>query len=204
MSRQQHWEEVYQTKDAESVSWFQPMPENSLKLIKRADPASLAPVIDVGGGASRLVDCLLDGGWQDVSVLDIAKSALAVSQQRLQDRAALVQWLTGDVTLFDFPKDRYGVWHDRAVFHFLTLEADRQAYAQRLRHALKPGGFAVIAAFAPDGPEKCSGLPVCRHSEESMLAQLGEGFRLIDRLREDHVTPGGKTQSFVYALMQND
>ncbi len=202
MTRHQHWEKIYQSKAASEVSWFQEAAAVSLTLIRRVGPDPVAPIIDVGGGASTLVDGLLDAGHQQITVLDIAGSALAVARQRLGERAAQVTWIESDVLTALLPAARYALWHDRAVFHFLTDAADRAQYVAKVRHAVQTGGHVIVASFAPDGPLRCSGLEVMRYSPETMLAQFGEGFELLDSIREDHSTPSGAAQAFVYCLFR--
>lgn len=197
MERKDHWEEVYRTKSADEVSWFQPSPTISLELIRGSGLPRDAALIDVGGGASRLVDALLDEGYSDLTVLDIAGSALARSRERLGSRAAAVEWLEADATTVALPK-RYDLWHDRAVFHFLTSAEDRAAYLERLGRHLAPGGCVIVATFALDGPESCSGLPVQRYSQETLTQTLDSGLALEAVVPEVHTTPAGKTQSFVY------
>ncbi len=197
MDRKQHWEDVYRQKQPNEVSWFQPKAEISIALIKASGIAPADPVIDVGGGASRLVDSLLDAGYRDVSVLDIAAAAMAHSRERLAGRAAQVNWLEADATAFT-PPQQYALWHDRAVFHFLTDPADRSAYRKALDAGLCSGGHLIIATFAPDGPDTCSGLPVRRYSPEALSAELGEGFVLAETATETHQTPAQKEQRFVY------
>lgn len=197
---QDHWERIYRTKDPTQVSWYQPEPRLSLDLIRRVAPDHDAAIIDVGGGASTLVDGLLDAGYRDVAVLDLAPSALAISQQRLGDRAGQVTWLAGSILDVPLPAATYAIWHDRAVFHFLTDRQSRARYVARTSHAVRPGGHVIVASFSPEGPPKCSGLDVARYSPEGMHAEFGEGFRLLDSVREDHHTPSGITQAFVYCL----
>ena len=200
MSRRDHWERVYRTKGAADVSWYQPEATVSLDLIRRVAPEHDAPIIDVGGGASTLVDGLLDAGYERVTVLDLAASALAVSQRRLGARAGLVTWLDADVLSAALPNATYSVWHDRAVFHFLTDPADRARYVAQVHDAVRPGGYVIVASFAPEGPTRCSGLDVVRYSPETMHAQFGPDFHLLDSVREEHRTPSGMTQAFVYCL----
>jgi len=197
MERKQHWEDVYTNKQPTDVSWFQPRPEISLALIEASGIAHDAAIIDMGGGASRLVDCLLDAGFSDVSVLDIAGAALRHAQQRLGERSSRVNWIEADATSFAPPR-QYALWHDRAVFHFLTEAADRAAYRQRLAQALQPGGHLIIATFALDGPTVCSNLPVQRYSPETLGAELGDEFDLVETRTELHITPARKEQRFVY------
>jgi SAM-dependent methyltransferase len=192
-----HWEKIYSEKDAEAVSWFQPRAEMSLKLIANAGIQETDPVIDIGGGAARLVDGLLEAGYSDVTVLDISGAALAVAKNRLGPRAAAVKWIEADITGAALP-GKYALWHDRAVFHFLKNPDDRRKYAEAARSFLLPRGHLVISAFAPDGPEKCSGLEIVRHSPESLQAELGGGFELAETQHEAHRTPFGTEQKFVY------
>jgi SAM-dependent methyltransferase len=201
---QDHWERIYRTKDPTQVSWYQPQSRLSLELIRRVSPDLDAPIIDVGGGASTLVDGLLDAGYRHVTVLDLSPTSLALARQRLGARAALVTWLAADVRAVPLLADRYAVWHDRAVFHFLTDPADRARYVGQARLAVRSGGYALVASFAPDGPAKCSGLNVVRYSPEAMHGEFGASFRLLDSVREEHHTPAGATQAFVYCLCRVD
>ncbi len=195
--RKAHWEKIYREKREDETSWFQPRPETSLTLIEASGEKPQSPLIDVGGGASRLVDHLLETGWQDLTVLDISSAALETSRQRLGERAKAVQWLEADLLEAELPGP-WRIWHDRAVFHFLVDQADRQRYIAQLRANLEPGGHCIIATFALDGPEMCSGLPVQRYSPETLAETLGSEFRLQQTLGEQHRTPAGKVQSFVY------
>lgn len=197
MNRQEHWNQVYRTKATDNVSWYQHRPEVSLSLIAASGIGRNAGVIDVGGGASVLVDCLLDSGYSQLAVLDVSAVALAHSRVRLGDRAAGIEWFESDVTAFN-PPHRYGLWHDRAVFHFLTLAEDRRNYLASLRNSLQPGGSVIIATFALDGPAKCSGLDVVRYDEQSMLAELGTEFQLLEIRHEVHLTPWQSEQRFIY------
>jgi len=201
MDHKQHWDEVYAQKAEDAVSWFQPRPETSLALIASAGLTQTDALIDVGGGASRLVDALLSEGFTDVTVLDIAAAALEKSRTRLGKDADRVRWIAADVTRWT-PERRYRLWHDRAVFHFLTTPAERLAYRRALEAALEPGGTAIIASFALDGPERCSGLPVQRYAPETLAAELGPAFRLKGFRREEHRTPAGKIQRFQYSLFR--
>jgi SAM-dependent methyltransferase len=200
MARREHWERIYQTRAASDVSWYQPEATVSLDLIRRIAPDLDAPIIDVGGGASTLVDGLLDAGYRQVAVLDIAKTALAVARQRLGERAMRVTWIESDVLSAPLPLAHFAVWHDRAVFHFLTDLRDRERYVAKTHETVRPGGHVIVASFAPEGPTQCSGLDVVRYSPETMHAQFGHDFRLLDSVREEHHTPSGVTQSFVYCL----
>lgn len=203
MQRQTHWDEVYAAKGEAEVSWFQASPEPSLGLIRRAGVGADAAIVDVGGGASRLVDALLDSGFSDVTVLDLSAAALARAQARLGDRAAQARWIVADATGWR-PERRYDLWHDRAAFHFLVDPADRAAYVGVLKQALAPGGQVILAAFAPDGPEKCSGLPVMRHDAASFAQELGPGFTLVEELAHEHATPWGSVQRFRFAAFRRD
>ena len=200
MMQRDHWESIYHSKPAWEVSWYQREATISRAHIQRVTPELDSPIIDVGGGASTLVDGLLDAGYRAVTVLDLAPSALAVAQQRLGERAGRVRWSASDVLTTPLPAARYAVWHDRAVFHFLTDPKDRMRYVAQTRWVVRPGGHVIVASFAPEGPARCSGLEVVRYSPEMMHAQFGQGFRLLDSVREDHHTPSGVTQAFVYCL----
>ena len=199
--RQAHWQNVYQTKGEREVSWFQESPTISLDLIRATGVNAEASIIDIGGGASRLVDTLIDEGFRSIAVLDLSEKALANSRERLGGRAKHVSWIIADVTVWQ-PDNHYDVWHDRAAFHFLTAPADRAAYAECIRKAVNPGGYVIIGTFAPDGPERCSGLPVIRHDAASLSAMLGRSFRLIESRRHDHQTPGGSLQRFQFSWFQ--
>lgn len=196
-----HWDRVYRSKPADRVSWYQAHAGLSLAIIRQTglDPAA-ARVIDVGAGASVLVDDLLDAGYRHLTLLDIAEPALAVSRARLGERAGLVDWRVGDVTTADLPAAGYDIWHDRAVFHFLTRAADRRRYVEQVRHAVRPGGYVIVATFGPNGPLQCSELDVCRYDAESLHGEFGEGYELVGQRTELHATPAGKTQEFVYCL----
>jgi SAM-dependent methyltransferase len=199
--RQAHWQDVYTNKAENEVSWFQESPAPSIELIMQIGAAHTCPVIDIGGGASRLVDDLIDKGFDDITVLDLSEVALQVAKSRLGDRAAKVDWIAADVTTWE-PLRTYGIWHDRATFHFLTDEHDRTAYVQRLKQAVKVGGHAIIATFALDGPERCSGLLVVRYDPESLARILGPAFELTDRRQHRHATPWGTEQSFQFSMFR--
>lgn len=199
--RQGHWESVYASKGENQVSWFQETPAISLELIGLAGAVPGSGIIDIGGGASRLVDCLVSRGYEDVTVLDLSAAALAAARSRLGEIAGRATWIAADVTRWE-PSRSYDVWHDRAAFHFLTEHADQAAYVVRLRRALRPGGHAIIGTFAPDGPERCSGLLVSRYDSASLAATLGRGFELIDARRHEHVTPWGATQKFQFSTFR--
>ena len=196
--RQAHWQQVYTSKDERAVSWFEAVPLGSLDLIRATGIGRDAAIIDIGGGASRLVDALLDEGFRDLTVLDVSREALAKSKARLGARGASVQWLGADVTIWQ-PARRYDLWHDRAALHFLTAPDERAAYAERFMRAVRPGGHVIIATFAPDGPERCSGLPVVRHDADSLAALLGPSFELIENRRHEHSTPAGAVQKFQFS-----
>jgi ubiquinone/menaquinone biosynthesis C-methylase UbiE len=196
----EHWEKVYRTKSEKDLSWYQPHLAQSIDLITGTGIGPGARIIDVGGGASTLVDDLLDRGFRDITVLDIAEAALHAARRRLGPRASTVTWLAGDITTVSLPPNAYDLWHDRAVFHFLTAEVDRRAYIERVCFAVKPGGFVVVATFGPQGPEKCSGLPVVRYSADEIPGAFGEAFQLLDHREERHQTPWGREQEFVYCL----
>lgn len=199
--RQQHREEIYRRKEESEVSWYQVYPGISLQLIGRSGIGTSEPLIDVGGGASVLVDQLLLKGFRRVAVLDISSTALECAQQRLCEKASQVEWLQADVTQFQ-PPHRFTLWHDRAVFHFLTDEADRQRYIEVLKSSLQEGGYLLLATFALDGPGMCSGLPVERYDADKLQAVLGEVFTLQESRHEMHTTPAGKEQRFSYALFR--
>jgi 2-polyprenyl-3-methyl-5-hydroxy-6-metoxy-1,4-benzoquinol methylase len=198
MQTKEHWEKVYTTKAANTVSWFQPHAELSLKLIREAGTAPDASIIDVGGGASTLVDDLLADGHTNITVLDLSGSALATAKKRLAAGAASVRWIEGNILDVELPKEAYDVWHDRAVFHFLTTPEERHRYVQAVLNAVKPGGLVIVSTFAEDGPTRCSGLPVMRYRADELHAQFGEPFLLLGHEKESHHTPGGNEQKFVY------
>jgi SAM-dependent methyltransferase len=198
LERRSHWENVYGTKTEEEVSWFEERPAVSLELIHATGEAKDAAIIDIGGGASRLVDALLQEGYSDVTVLDLSERALAVAQARLGDRAARVTWITADVTGWK-PAATFDVWHDRAAFHFLTEPEERSAYVARVLQALRVGGHLIIGTFAVDGPERCSGLPVQRHGAASLADLLGPVFALAETRSHRHLTPMGRVQRFQFS-----
>lgn len=199
--RQAHWQNVYQTKGEGEVSWFQENPEISLDLIRATGVPPDASIIDIGGGASRLADALVEQGFNSVSVLDLSEKALATSRARLGPRASSVDWIVADVTTWQ-PSKTYDLWHDRAAFHFLTEPGDRAAYADCVRKAVRTGGHLIIGTFASDGPERCSGLPVVRHNAGSLGQILGPSFDLMESRRHDHKTPGGNIQRFQFGRFQ--
>lgn len=196
-----HWNRVYQDKGSEAVSWYQAEPAPSLSALDRFGARPTDAFIDVGGGASLLVDCLLDRGWSDLTVLDLAQSSLDAARLRLGERSGRIAWICADITNWT-PRRSYDVWHDRAVFHFLTEPIQRSAYKAALAQGLVPGGLLIIATFALDGPEKCSGLPVQRYAAKGLHAELGESFELLDEWPEKHVTPWGDSQAFLWCVFR--
>lgn len=198
MDRKAHWERVYETKSATEVSWFQTQADMSRELVEEAAPDRGAAIIDVGGGASVLVDDLLTAGYKHLTVLDISAAALDQARARLGARADTVTWLNDDALSAALPAAAFDVWHDRAVFHFLTDANDRRQYVEQVRRALKPGGAIVIGTFAEDGPLKCSGLDVARYSAEQLAAEFGAGFTMLTSRRHEHTTPWGATQKFTF------
>ncbi len=198
IDRHAHWENVYQTKGEREVSWFQESPKISLDLIRATGVSVDASIVDIGGGASRLVDTLLDAGFEDITVLDLSEKALATSRARLGARGAKVKWVAADVTAWE-PSQVYDVWHNRAAFHFLTDPKDRAAYAARVMRAVCPGGHVIIGTFALDGPERCSGLPVVRYDAGSLGIMLGPSFKLIEARNHVHQTPMGTVQRFQFS-----
>ncbi|MDR3101132.1 MAG: class I SAM-dependent methyltransferase [Paraburkholderia sp.] len=204
MQSKDHWNRVYTTKASTNVSWFQEHANQSVELIRQSGVARDAAIIDVGGGASTLVDDLLGDGYRHLTVLDLSDAALAVARARLGERAGEVSWLAGDITQVALPVHAYDVWHDRAVFHFLTSEADRAAYVRAVLRAVKPGGLVIVATFAEDGPDHCSGLPVMRYSADALHDEFGAPFTLLRQEREEHHTPAGVTQKFIYCLCRKE
>lgn len=198
MDPSQHWERIYRSKAAEQVSWFRPHLETSLAWIERYAPDRDARVIDAGGGDSTLVDDLIARGYRRVTMLDISQAAIDATRTRVGARGAGVEWRASDVRCAELPAGAYDVWHDRAVFHFLTAAEDRAAYVEQVRHALKHGGHLIIATFGPEGPTKCSGLDVCRYDAASLSREFGGDFRLIESLTDAHQTPSGSSQQFLY------
>ncbi len=198
MQSKEHWEKVYATKASDTVSWFQEHADLSLDLIRSTHAGHDAAIIDVGGGASTLVDDLVADGYTDLTVLDLSAAALATARKRLGAQESKVSWIDADITQVELPANRYDIWHDRAVFHFLTDPADRAAYVQTVLRSVKPGGHVIVAAFAEDGPLQCSGLPVMRYRPGELHQQFGEPFQLLSHRKEQHHTPSGAVQSFVY------
>jgi len=193
-----HWEKVYATKAAETLSWYRPHLETSLALIERAAAGYSASIIDVGGGESTLVDDLLARAYENITVLDVSQTAIDVTKKRLGLAAEQVHWLVADATQAQPEPGAYDVWHDRAVFHFLTASEHRAAYVRQVGHAVKPGGHVIISTFGPEGPTKCSGLDVIRYDAESLHDQFGVRFRLVESRKELHRTPFGTNQQFIY------
>jgi 2-polyprenyl-3-methyl-5-hydroxy-6-metoxy-1,4-benzoquinol methylase len=204
MPSKEHWEQVYTSKAATRVSWFQPHARQSVDLISQTGLASGAGIIDVGAGASTLVDDLLDLGYSNLTVMDLSAAALGVARRRVGERAGAVHWLEADVTQAALPRHAYDLWHDRAVFHFLTTDAEREAYVRQVLQAVRPGGHVIVATFAEDGPEQCSGLPVMRYSPQGLHAEFGAPFALLSQAREAHLTPLGQVQKFVYCLCRRE
>lgn len=198
MNRKEHWENVYRTKEVDQVSWYRDHLENSLQLIRQTKVGKDAAIIDVGGGSSTLVDDLLMEGFADLTVLDISAAALERSRTRLEPRGESVQWIEGDITQIDLPADRYDVWHDRAVFHFLTQRNDRRKYIDLVKRSLRVGGHIIIASFGINGPKRCSGLDVVQYSPESMRNEFGKSFEMVSSISETHQTPFQSTQEFIY------
>lgn len=206
MGTQKHWENVYETNATDQVSWFRPHLETSLSLIERATRGDRsASIIDVGGGASTLVDDLIGRGYRNITVLDISQAALNVAQKRLPNASAeSILWLRADVTQAGFSDHSYDVWHDRAVFHFLTAPEDRVAYVRNVASAVRQGGHVIISTFGPEGPTKCSGLDVMRYSAASLHGEFGARFRLVESSKELHDTPFGTRQQFLYCYCTSE
>ncbi len=198
MQSKKHWEHVYSSKPTDAVSWYQEHAEQSLRLIHQTGLPPTASIIDVGGGASTLVDDLLRDGYSSTTVLDLSAAALAAAKSRLGEKASTVTWLVANITEVELPASSYDIWHDRAVFHFLTNEHDRHAYVTAVLRAVKPGGHVIVATFGEDGPQQCSGLPVMRYSPQSLHAEFGEPFTLFKHEQEEHHTPFGTVQKFIY------
>ena len=200
--RQAHWEQVYTEKGEKEVSWFEASPTPSLELIEAAQATPASAIVDIGGGASRLVDALVDRGFRNVTVLDISERALVAAKNRLGERARAVHWVMSDVTTWSPDEAAFDIWHDRAAFHFLTDENDRAAYVARMVRAIKPLGHAIIATFAFDGPERCSGLPVVRYDGRTLREAIGHEFELLATRPQAHRTPRGLVQNFQFSLFR--
>jgi ubiquinone/menaquinone biosynthesis C-methylase UbiE len=204
MENKAHWETVYTTKAPDAVSWFQNHASKSLELIRATKLPRFASIIDVGGGASVLVDDLLVAGYSALTVLDLSSAALAAARSRLGTAQENVKWLEGDITSIELPRHAFDLWHDRAVFHFMNTAEEHAAYLRNVMRTVKPGGHVIIATFAEDGPEKCSGLPVSRYSAQTLHAEFGEAFTLVSHEKEAHNTPFGSTQQFVYCYCRKN
>lgn len=198
MDLKEYWQGIHHKKGSTQVSWYQQHPILSFQYIKNTGIDKKGQIIDVGAGASTLVDHLLEDGFQNITVLDISAEALEMSKTRLAKRANFATWLVADITKVNLPHFQYDVWHDRAVFHFLTNPKDRESYVNIVNHSVKPGGHVIVATFADDGPEKCSGLLVERYNSESLHNEFGSNFDLIDSTNEIHQTPFGTEQKFIY------
>ncbi len=200
MSTKSHWESVYETKPAEAVSWYSRHLRESLRYVAKAAANKDVAIIDVGGGESTLVDDLVSEGYGDVTVLDISATALEVTRRRLGSLGAHVKWMAADILEVELPVGAYDIWHDRAVFHFLTDDDQRQRYVAQVLKALKPGGFAIVGTFGPEGPQECSGMQVSRYAPSELHGTFGEPFQLLDSSIELHTTPRGSKQQFVYCF----
>ena len=198
MDAKAHWEKVYSTKAPDAVSWYRAHLETSLALIERAADAHSISIIDVGGGESTLVDDLILRGYENLTILDVSSTAIEVTKKRLGSAAERVKWLAGDITEIELEPNAYDLWHDRAVFHFLTAPGLRLAYVRQVMRAVKPGGHVIISTFGPEGPTKCSGLEVMRYDAESLHGEFGGHFRLVESSEELHQTPFGTAQQFLY------
>lgn len=202
MSRRDHWERVYASKPVDRLGWYAPHLETSLDWIAKLALPKDAPIIDIGCGAATLIDDLLDVGYRSITAVDISRQALATLRNRLGPQSKRIEWLAADITTAELPKKAYDLWHDRAVFHFLTEAKDRKAYRQQLLEGLKPNGHAIIGTFAPEAPPKCSGLPVQRYDAEHLADEFGSTFVLLNDKKELHVTPGGIEQMYQYCLFR--
>lgn len=198
MDSQTHWEKIYKEKAPDAVSWYRPHLETSLALIEQAAPSRSASIIDVGGGESTLVDDLLARGFENLTVLDISQTAIDTNRKRLGNASERVHWIAADITKAELPPSNYDVWHDRAVFHFLTSTSDRVTYVRQVARAVRHGGHVIIGTFGPEGPVKCSGLDVVRYDAESLQREFGINFRLLGSSKELHLTPFGTNQQFLY------
>lgn len=198
MDEEAHWEAVYKTKAADAVSWYSPHLNQSIKFITEALPSKNTQIIDVGGGESTLVDDLIELGYKHLTVLDISQTAIDFCKNRLQNKSSLVHWQTANILTVELSQDAYELWHDRAVFHFLTDESDRQKYVHQVAKSVKPGGHVIVATFGPAGPQKCSGLKTVRYDADSLHNEFGKRFELVKSESEFHQTPFGTSQQFVY------
>jgi SAM-dependent methyltransferase len=202
MMPETHWESIYSKNAPSSLSWFQEHPDCSIRLIRNQAGSKSAGIIDAGGGASTLVDHLLLAGFSNLTVLDLSPAALDVSKARLGSAAHGIRWIAGNILSCELPEKAFEIWHDRAVFHFLATEAERTAYTERVLRSLKPGGFLILAAFAGDGPERCSGLPVVRYTPEALAEALGSRFELLCHEDDFHRTPSGMVQHFIFCTFK--
>ncbi|MFM0377833.1 class I SAM-dependent methyltransferase [Paraburkholderia strydomiana] len=202
MGSREHWEEVYRSKAPDAVSWYRAHLETSLQLISESAPDRSAAIIDVGGGESTLVDDLLQHGYRNLTVLDMSAVALDATKRRLGAKAEQIIWVASDMLMVDLPAHHYDVWHDRAVFHFLSEASERAAYIRLLTKALKPRGHVVIGTFGPAGPNRCSGLDVRRYDAQQLSSEFGAGFELVTSTIEDHHTPAGSAQQFLYCCFR--
>ena len=197
-----HWEKIYTTKASDQVSWYRPHLETSLALIQRSAVEHTASVIDVGGGESTLVDDLLEEGFQNITVLDVSQAAVDVNKKMLGERAERLRWIVADIAQVVLKPRAYDVWHDRAVFHFLTAPDQRASYVRQVARSVKPGGYVIVSTFGPEGPTKCSGLDIVRYDADSLHSEFGEALQLIESWKEVHQTPFGTTQQFLYCYCQ--
>jgi 2-polyprenyl-3-methyl-5-hydroxy-6-metoxy-1,4-benzoquinol methylase len=202
MDTKAHWEKVYKAKVPEAVSWYRPHLETSIALIKRAGAEPGSTIIDVGAGESTLADDLLSLGYENITALDISQIAVDVCKKRLGATASRIRWLVADVTASDLRLGAYDVWHDRAVFHFLTTVEQRIAYVRNVARSVRKGGHVIVSTFGPEGPLRCSGLDVVRYNAESLHHEFGKNFRLVESSEEFHQTPFGTTQQFLYCYCQ--
>jgi SAM-dependent methyltransferase len=198
MQTADHWESVYRNKSFDSVSWYAPHLGDSIRLIEKLCPDKTAAIVDIGGGESTLVDDLLQRHYLDVSVLDISATAIDFTKHRLGSKAQQVGWHVGDITQYDFGSKQFDLWHDRAVFHFLTDTSARQNYVELVRRSVKLGGYVLMATFGPNGPLQCSGLDVVRYTDEQLHHEFGAGFELLGSELDQHNTPMGTSQQFLY------
>lgn len=202
MNKHKHWEDVYSSRPVDQVGWYSPHLETSIAWIAELKLSIDDPIIDVGGGASTLVDDLLDTGYRNLTILDLAENAIHITRERLGKLARSVAWLQGDVTEIRLPLNHYRLWHDRAVFHFLVEPKEQQKYIDAMLRAIRPGGYLIIGTFAPGAPPRCSGLPVQRYTAEILCQKFGKEFRLLRQQNEIHTTPSGVEQAYVYCLFQ--
>ncbi len=201
VSRKAHWEHIYETRSPTELSWFQTVPSKSIELIRATGVPTEAPIIDIGAGVSSLVDVLRNSDYSNITVMDIANAAIAESRARLGDAASSIKWVSADVLEW-VPRGRYYLWHDRAAFHFLVNQTSAKTYLNTMRAALVPGGYFILATFGPEGPDRCSGLEVQRYSIEMLTDLLGEDFELKSYALEDHTTPTGNVQQYLYSCWQ--